>query len=75
MLNNLFHSLANEGAASINMRTCPVSLDDTITKIAALKKVIANKNSIEGQRNELIKELARLMGLDEDPRFADYLNG
>ena len=74
-MNDLFHSLANEGAASISKRTGPVNLDDTITKIAALKKVIANKNSIEAQRDELIKELARLIGLGEDPRFADYLNG
>lgn len=70
-LNKLFHSLADEGKLTAKIPGVEV---DIIERINVLKEQIKNRKSIEWQRKELLKELARYWGLGEDDRFIDFMN-
>ena len=66
-INKLFNDLADEGT---QIRQ-PV---DILVKIARLKKILVNRGNIQSQRDDLIRTIAALLGLDDDPRFRDFMS-
>ena len=66
-INKLFNDLADEGTQTRQ----PV---DILVKIARLKKVLVKRGNIQSQRDDLIRTIAALLGLDDDDRFRDFLS-
>ena len=66
-INKLFNDLADEGTQTRQ----PV---DILVKIARLKKVLVNRGNIDGQRDDLLRAIAQILGLDDDPRFRDFMS-
>ena len=66
-INKLFNDLADEGAKTRQ----PV---DILVKITRLKQTLISRKSIDSQRDDLIRTIAALLGLDEDDRFRDFMS-
>jgi polyhydroxyalkanoate synthesis regulator phasin len=69
-INKLFNDLADEGELTRNTAGEEV---DLIIKIARLKKSLNSRVNTDNQRDDLIRMIAAILGLQDDERFRDFL--
>ncbi|MCW3107276.1 MAG: hypothetical protein JWQ09_1782 [Segetibacter sp.] len=48
--------------------------DPMLSRLEELKSMVKKKKNIDWQRDELLKHIALVLGIDEDERFNDFLN-
>lgn len=70
-LNEWFHEMAAAGSESIADK----KHNTRMQQIKELALIVKSRNEIEGQRDRLIRLMAEMLGLKDDPYFYEFMNG